>query len=75
MVGQCFLGTLPGQGGMELTLVPQGEGMLLLQRPEEEHKAVVRHLLVGRILLVVDCIPQAAAGGIPQVVAVEWSAV
>jgi len=62
MVVQCLLGTLPGQGGMELTLVPQGEGMLLLQRPEEEHKAVVRHLLVGRILLVVGCIPQAAAG-------------
>ena len=58
MVGQCFLGTLPGQRGMELTLVPRGEGMLLLQRPEEEPKAVVRHLLVGRILLVVDCIPQ-----------------
>ena len=57
MVGQRFLGTVPGQGGVELTLVPQGEGMLLLQRPEEEHKVVVRHLLVGRILLVVDCIP------------------
>lgn len=75
MVVQCLLGTLPGQGGMELGLVPQWEGMLLLQRPEEEHKAVVRHLLVGRILLVVGCIPQVAVGCIAQVVAVEWSVV